>query len=164
MTNMTCATVQEVLPDLATGRLEGGERKAVESHLAGCSQCRETLETLALVAAAPLPVPKGLEVRIQAAARDELRRSRTRTAPAGSSARRGWHIPVPAWGLAAAAVLALVMGRVLLPGGGSEPELLALGQDDLPVLLADDGMVAGAPMFDGLTDEDLALLLEELER
>lgn len=165
MTNMTCATVQDLLPELATGRLGGGESESVESHLAGCSRCREALDVLTLLTASPpTEAPPELEARIQAAVRQELAMTGTRRAPAAHGARRGWHIPAPAWGLAAAAVLALVMGRTLLPGGEQEPELLALGQEDLPVLLADDGMVAGAPVFDGLSDDDLALLLEELER
>ncbi len=39
-----------------------------------------------------------------------------------------------------------------------------MADGELPVLLEDDAMVAGALVLDGLSDDDLALLLEELER
>jgi hypothetical protein len=42
--------------------------------------------------------------------------------------------------------------------------IVVASQDPLPeAWLWDDGMVAGAPVFDGLSDEELEALLEEFE-
>jgi anti-sigma factor RsiW len=162
--SMTCEGVQDLLPELASGRLEGGERQAVAAHIEACGECRGALETLALLAAAPPSVPAGLEARIRSRLRDEFAPRPSVGSTPVARARRRWLLPAPAWGLAAAAVVALVMGRTLLSTGPDRPELLALGEEDIPLLLADDGMIAGGPVLDGLTDDDLALLLEELDR
>jgi hypothetical protein len=162
-----CATIQDQLPDLAAGRLGEAERAGVEVHLRGCAACSEAFETLCLLAAAPVEAPAGLEGRIQAAVRSgsaaaPLADARPSTGRARPGQRRRWMAPV--WGLAAAAAVALLMGRTLLPSADSEPDLLAMADGEIPVLLADDAMVAGALVLDGLSDDDLALLLEELER
>lgn len=166
-----CATIQDQLPDLAAGRLGKAARAGVEVHLRGCAACSEAFETLSLLAAAPVAAPAGLEERIQAAVRSESAAARgadpladARPSPgrARLGQRRRWM--APAWGLAAAAAVALLMGRTLLPSADSEPDLLAMADGELPVLLEDDAMVAGALVLDGLSDDDLALLLEELER
>jgi hypothetical protein len=76
---------------------------------------------------------------------------------------------VPNWGLSAAAVLVLSLGIGVIWNGEKPPEL---DQDTLQVLageplpeswLWDDGLVAGAPVYDGLTEEQLEALIEELE-
>lgn len=146
---MSCESVQDVLPELASGRIGEADRPGVESHVAVCPDCRDTLAALRLLqAATPPAVPPGLESRIRAAV----------------ARRPFWRRPAPAWGLAAAAVLALLLGRSLVPGSRAEPEILAMGQEDVLVLLPDDGMVAGGPLLDDLTDDELATLLEELDR
>lgn len=150
--SMTCADIQDRLPERAGGGLPASEAVEVESHLAGCADCREVAETLALLVEATPRAPQGLEARIAAAGREALRESRGR--------RTRW--VTPAWGLGAAAVLALLLGRTLLPGLENGPEILAVPAEE-STLFADDGMVAGAPVFDGLSDEDLALLLEEMD-
>lgn len=168
MRKMNCETVQDRLPELATDRLEAEDRRVLAAHVEECAECREILGTLRLLAASRPSLPVGLASRIQEAARQEIRgsvaeaRMATGTASGLGSGRR-WRFSTPAWGLAAAAVVALVMGRTLLPGGEPEPQLLALGDAEFPALLTDDVMVAGGPVLDGLSDDDLALLLEELE-
>jgi hypothetical protein len=72
----------------------------------------------------------------------------------------------PWWGLSAAAVAALAIGI------GVNSERNALGSvsgldlasefEEGELWLSDDGLLAGAPEFDALTDEALLELLEEL--
>ncbi|UCC26354.1 MAG: hypothetical protein JSU98_04465 [Gemmatimonadales bacterium] len=172
--NDRCAMTQDRLPDLVTDRLPVGDRPAVQDHLEQCAECRASLAALRLLAAATPVAPAGLEHRIRDAARLALdpadpvgEASGPGASPAAQTGRgrlwaRRW--VAPAWGLAAAAALVLLLGRGLVSTPEADPDLLAMGGDEIPLFLADDGMVAGAPVLDGLTDEDLALLLEEMER
>lgn len=80
--------------------------------------------------------------------------------------RRG----IPAWALSAAALLVLAVGTPLMVGrmDDSTPvaptEEFAAVDDAMPSMWAsDDGLIAGQPAFDGLSDEALLALLEELE-
>jgi len=57
---LTCEQVRELLGQLLEGALPDEERAALEQHLAGCAECRETREALELIAAA-LPSLAGLE-------------------------------------------------------------------------------------------------------
>ena len=118
-------------------------------------------------------VPSDLEAKIQARIRQGLEdESSPGQIPVrdDSSARpafvgRRW---APTWALSAAAVVILALGTSILWNGGDgdmvqDPTAVA-SQELLPESwLWDDGMVAGAPVFDGLSDEDLEALLEELE-
>lgn len=153
--NTTCNDAQDRLPELVTSRLASGERATLEAHVAGCPECREVLETLQLLAAAPPRVPEGIEARIR-----ERLRARTPRAEVPRASSPRWR--TPAWALAAAAVVALLLGRSLLSSRTEGPAFIALGESDLPVLL-DEALVAGAPVLDGLTDEEINLLLEEFE-
>ena len=70
--------------------------------------------------------------------------------------------------MTAAAILVLAFGtKVVMDGMAPEivlDPIAVAAQEPLPeAWLWDDGMVAGAPVFDGLSDEDLEALLEELE-
>ena len=165
--NMTCEEIRERLPEW----VGSGEElpPEVELHLASCCpECAEELETLRLLFQGWPPVPHGLEARIQAAVLEAAGVS-------GGSApvqdpedaaiplrprRRAWFGPT--WGLAAAAVMALLIGRTLVDTGEVPVEGELLTASDPAVFLEDD-VIAGAPVLDGLTDEDLALLLEEFE-
>lgn len=153
----TCETVQDLLPDLAAGRLDAARREGVEAHLGECGQCAGLLETLTLLAGATPAVPDGLEARIRSAVLGDAR-------PVAPAARPRLRLSAPAWGLAAAAVMALLLGRTLVDGNGGSPEILAMGQDEPALLLPDDGVVAGSLVLDALTDDELAILLEEMER
>jgi anti-sigma factor RsiW len=165
MRKMNCESLLELLPDLAAGRLDGDRVSVAEAHMADCPDCRETLATLRLLSAATPQVPGDVETRIRQAVAGQA--APIPAAPAQDrvrGVRPFWRRPAPAWGLAAAAVLALLLGRTVMPDDPGDLEILALGQDDVPALLPDDGMVAGGPVLDDLSDEDLALLLEELDR
>lgn len=169
-----CETILDGLPDRVAGRLSPEEEARVDAHLQGCADCRAGFELLTTLAAAPPAPPPGLEARIQAAVVREFGES---TVPASVSSTTGPRAPsrarretrfrrpggVPAWGWAAAAVLALLLGRSLVPSAEapeSDPALVALAEADYAVLPAGD-IVAGAPVLDGLSEEDLNQLLEE---
>lgn len=168
---MTCEIIQDQLADYAAGRVDDEARAVIESHLVHCGACQEELDTLALLVQATPAAPRGFEARVQAAVQGvladadagteatEATASENGSAVVPISRRRAWFGPT--WGLAAAAVMALLIGRSLVDTG-EEPGLgeVALGYEDVPVLI-DEGMIAGAPALDGLSDEDLALLLEE---
>jgi anti-sigma factor RsiW len=62
MTDIKHEAIRDLLPDLLHGRLSASEKSAIESHLAGCADCRSELEVLQMVQAAP-----SFEPRINAA-------------------------------------------------------------------------------------------------
>lgn len=73
--------------------------------------------------------------------------------------RRAW----AAWATSAAAVLLLALGTFVLRDGATDPPA-DLGEIALEesVWIAEDGIVAGAPLLDQLPEDVLALLLEEI--
>jgi anti-sigma factor RsiW len=168
MNSQACDTVRDRLPEWKAGLLQGEKAEAVEVHLAGCAECREEVEFLeALLLARPEP-PPGLEARIQAQVRREfLQGTIRRQEPGVLSIFRGRHW-IPTWALSAAAVVLLAFGaRVILgpqgPDAEQDPVLVAV-QEPLPeAWLWMDGMVAGAPVFDALSDEELEALVKQLE-
>jgi predicted anti-sigma-YlaC factor YlaD len=155
MTEWTCESVRELIPDLGAGRLASDEARALDRHLGDCRECREELDLArALFGARPV-APTGLDRRIEAAV------LRDRAAP-----RRPW------WGLTAAAVAALALGIGVSSERNVDPfssfgldalsEADAAAAEDAGVWISDDGLLAGAPALDVLTDEDLLELLDEL--
>ncbi len=144
-----CGDVREFIPDFVGNRLGAEECASIEAHIEECAECREEVELTRSIYATRAAIPDGLATRVM----ENVRRERR--AP-----RRPW------WGLSAAAVAALALGI----GITSEPD----GQSDLEspdfvyevgdqgIWLSDDGLLAGAPSFDGLTDEALLQLLDEL--
>lgn len=148
MNETECAAVREFLPGFATNRLELRDAEYVEAHLPGCAECREELELVqSLFAARPQP-PVDTAEQILAGVHAERR-----------GKRRSW------WGISAAAVAALAIGV----GIASDPEavpieaseyLTELAEGDL--WLSDGGLVAGAPTLEGLSDEALEALFDEL--
>lgn len=133
---MDCEQLQEVAAELAAGTLSGEERAAALAHVSACAACREDVAVLAgvvdglLLLAPPAEPPAGFESRVLAA---------LGTAPVVSAPRR---LRPARWlaGLAAAAVVALVLG---LAGG------VALGRRDsarppvVAALMARDGRDVG---------------------
>ncbi len=126
MTHAHCPH-EMALQDLLDGRLPADERAATEGHLAECPECRARYDVLAAARSALAllreeSVPADVDAAILAALRAEplptqqLRPEPASTptpTPAGSSPRVGTApargaMPPWAWGLAAAAVLAVV--------------------------------------------------------
>ncbi len=148
MNDIGCETARELIPLLAVHGLDDSDREAVEVHLAGCDECREEAELTSLLFATRASPPEGLAESITSSIR--FRRGAVRS---------------PWWGLSAAAVAVLALGIGVV--GSEEPASMTIpayvaeaGQGGF--WLSDDGFIAGAPSLDGLTDEALEQLLEEL--
>lgn len=170
MTGPECEMVRDLLPEWAAGSLDKSRGTLVETHVRECPDCRADLDVIYAVRSSQAPVPSQLEAKIAARVREELGAE----SPAGKEenkrglravARVRW---APAWALSAAAavILALGIGVIWTPGPSESVQdpIEVASQELLPeAWLWDDGMVAGAPVFDGLSDEELEALLEEFE-
>ncbi len=157
MSPNACAELSDRLPDWVAGRLapEEGERVAV--HVRSCAECAAQAALLRGLFEGRPPAPPGLAERIAGGL------GSGEIAGATRRPRRVW----PVWATSAAAVLVLAVGSLLFGGDDRTGEPDRLGQvavDDAGVWIADDGVVAGAPLLDELSDETLAALLEEMER
>lgn len=180
MKRLTCDTVRDRMPELAREDLEPQDAALLRSHVEECRACADEWQIVRLVSAAPrVRAPDGLEERVRRAAAEALRERRT--GPGSRGAAAGGVAPVrrrrvPTWGLAAAAGVVLALGTPLLvqrmqsplPGGADTretvgDEVAAEVQQLLPTAyVSDDPVVAGAPVFDGLSDDALLALLEEM--
>ena len=153
MSEMTCSTVEPLLPDLVHNALQPEVLEEVRAHLESCASCRNQVEFLHRLHRARPEPPQELAGRIQSAVREQSLR------PTG--------IGIPRWAMSAAALVVLSVGTAVIwqSRGPAEVdpfnELLA---EPLPLaLFADDVMVAGAPSFAGLSDDALEQLLAEME-
>ncbi|NJD17819.1 MAG: zf-HC2 domain-containing protein [Gemmatimonadetes bacterium] len=150
MSDTECGVIRESLPALIGGRLAEADAIRVSAHLEACLDCRKEGELLRLLYATRPVVPAGLAPRIEAATR--------------APRRRASH---PWWGLAAASVAAVALGIGVISRETPSPEEsdlpgIVAGAEEAKLWVADDGLVAGAPAREGLTDEDLLMLLEEM--
>jgi len=172
MSGQDCDGIRDVLPEWAMGALNAEGRETVEKHLSTCSDCAGEAEVLRVVLASRPEPPAGLEARIQARVREELQGLGAKEVPP----REAGVIPLfrlnrwaPAWALSAAAVVILSLGIGVIWSGGNGPEIpqepvqVAVDEPLPESWLWDDGLVAGAPVYDGLTDEQLEALIQELE-
>jgi predicted anti-sigma-YlaC factor YlaD len=151
MTDMRCETARELIPDLVAGRLGAAEAARVAAHLEACTECRGDAEVVRLVHVGRPRVPAGLAGQIRAAVRADRQRGRR-----------------PSWGLAAAAVAVLALGIGVASRSAKEtdtavPGFVAQGTSATGAWVSDNGTIAGAPAFDGLSDDALQALLDELE-
>jgi len=173
MNTRSCEQIREALPLWVLGEMDSGEAAGVEAHLSSCPDCAaEEVVIRRLLETRPEP-PAGLEERIRARVREEFAVAPTREG-AGKEAgvvpfsrRRRW---TPAWALSAAAVVILSLGIGIIWNGEDAPEVRVepvqvASEEPIPeAWLWDDGMVAGAPVFDDLTDAELEALIQEMER
>ncbi len=139
---MKCQECEELLHPYLDGELDAAQRAAVDGHLQGCDDCRQTLEHLQLLHRA-LQMP---ELRYSAS--DTLRqRLKAELAKADARERR------PAWpmwsGAIAAGVLAVALFWNFAPHGGTPATE--------PVADVDDAMVDSAvdQQQDALKDQHL---------
>ncbi len=142
-----CGTVRELIPDLVAGRLSLAEVALVKDHAAACGECRAELELVRLLHASRAEAPAGLAERVVRAA-------------ASRRPARTW------WGISAAAIAALALGIGIVSDQASDatadlPAFVREAEEG-EIWLSDDGLVAGAPALDDLTDEALLELLDEL--
>jgi len=148
MSGQTCGEIRELIPDFVRGALAHAERGLVEAHVTGCSECSAELELAGLVLASRPAVPAALLGRLL----DGVGATRQRPA-------RTW------WGVSAAAVAALALGIGLSSHPSAMPVDVpgyAYEVDEGEIWVSDDGLLAGAPSFDGLSDDALLQLLDEL--
>jgi hypothetical protein len=142
-----CGDVREVIPELVAGRLPAADAARAQGHLATCADCRAELDLVRLLYASRADVPASLVDRIM---RDPIARRPART----------W------WGISAAAIAALALGIGVVSDDASAPgaEVPAFVREaeEGEIWLSDDGLVAGAPALDDLSDEALLQLLDEL--
>lgn len=150
MSDSQCGSVRELLPDHAAGRLGHQDVAVVDAHVAGCGECAGELELARLLYASRATVPHGLADRVIQAVRTDAR-----------PRQRPW------WGISAAAVAALALGiginadRAAVEPGVIPEFATELAEGDL--WSSDDGLVAGAPSIESLSDEMLLMLIEELD-
>jgi hypothetical protein len=62
-----CEFFADDIVERAAGRLDGGRARRLDRHLAECADCAATVDVVASVRAAPVPVPGDLEARVRAA-------------------------------------------------------------------------------------------------
>jgi anti-sigma factor RsiW len=152
-----CESIRDQLPLLALGRLAADEASVVRSHAGACAGCAAELDLVLMLQGALAPVPAGLEARVLGAVR--------RVTPS-----RRWN---PARLAMAATLAAAVIGGTViferagyLPG--AEPPLsstLSL-ETSAPVMSWDtdaDPLLHGGSTLEGLSVEELELILAELE-
>ena len=149
-TNETeCGWVRESIPDFVGATLPSDERGRVERHIVACAECRAELELVQVLRASRPAVPEGLLDRIHRAAVVD-RRAPTRT----------W------WGVSAAAIAALALGIGITSDSALEAHVDVPGfaheAEEGEIWLSDDGLLAGAPALEDLSDEALLELLDEL--
>ena len=158
MNPMTCPEIADRLPDWASGRLADAESVIVAEHLGGCEDCSAQASVLGTLFVARPEAPAGLAERIARAGRVQAH------AVPRAGVKRAWRRP--SWALPAAAVLVFAVGTTILFRASQLIEVAsALGEvpvEESQIWIADDGAVAGAPVLDDLSDEELRALVEEL--
>lgn len=150
MSETRCERVRELIPDHAAGRLDAESAALVEAHLPRCPECSAESDLARALYGSRARAPAGLADRVRAAVGEDR----------GASRR-------PAWALTAAALAALALGIGVVSreaDEGGQPGVPAyVAESEEPVLwMADDGLVAGGLVLEGLSDEALAQLLDEL--
>lgn len=164
-----CDEVRDHLPGWVLGDLPEREAEEIRTHLSSCTDCREMEEVVRGVLHSRPPVPPELADRIRARLRQELAGATDIPAADPSVTRltrkTRW---APAWALSAAALVILSLGIGVVWNGETpetpmDPMEVAVEEPLPEAWLWDDGIVAGAPTLDGLSDEELEALIQELE-
>lgn len=149
MRDEMCGTVRELIPDFVGGRLAGSAFEMVERHVADCDECAGELGLVRMILAGRPAVPPGL-----------LERLLSTVGSAQTRPTRTW------WSVSAAAVAALALGIGLSSGPSVEVPAEVPGYayevEEGDIWVSDDGLLAGAPLFDDLSDDALLELLDEL--
>ncbi len=172
MTKIGCADVKDLLPEWIRGEVEESDRAVVTAHVSSCESCTEEVELLRRIQAAEFSTPASLASEIKSAVAAEIGSTVAVEIGSAVAAEIGSNAGVEyrrakrftGWRLPAAASVVLALGTALIwQRTQALPEVGPLGQDPFAVVWpSDDADVAGVPMWAALSDEDLALLLEEL--
>lgn len=151
---MNCEQAEDILSAYLDNILETTERTEVESHLAGCAECSETLGAFrrddALLREAPrLEAPDSLRARIFESDEftkllRELERgdNAERNTPAASPGHRRGTANWPRRGLQIAAALALVLGSALLVTQGLLHSSPSSRRAQQPITISGNGQQA----------------------
>lgn len=150
--------IQDRLPEWVAGRLDPEEERSVRRAVEADGELREEADLLRSLRRTRPDLPPGLEEQILSA----VSRSRSTGASGGGTVHR-WEIP--RWAMATAAALVVALGildvatRRSVPG----PDPYAVALEAAPgTWQDDDGVVAGAPVLDDLSDQALDDLLREM--
>lgn len=156
MTTIECTDVKDLLPRSIRRELGDGDRAAVAAHVFSCASCAEEVAFLERIQAASFTPPSTLASDIKTALAAEV--------DVRVGVVRGRYGRLVRWRLPAAASVVLALGTaVIWQRAQALPDVGPLGQEPFAVVWpSDDADVAGVPMLADLSDEDLALLLEEL--
>jgi anti-sigma factor RsiW len=166
-----CRRVRDVLPERERGALDASAAAWVDAHLGSCAACREEQALVRALARGRADPPRALASRIRSALRETPagEGEAALPLPTDRTARRGRALRGRlGWAMAAAAVVLALGSGVMLQrrGGPTEAELWqSFLEESPPHWVADDGLVAGAPVLEdlsALSDEDIALVLQEL--
>ncbi|MEN8374688.1 MAG: hypothetical protein ABFS34_04505 [Gemmatimonadota bacterium] len=157
MSGQICETVRDRLVEFQGGALEALAAAETGAHLERCAECAAELTLLRDLAAKRRQAPAGFSDAVLAAVR------------AGGVAGAGRGARFRALPMAAAAAGVFLVGTVLVRAGfgpaADEPGEQAATEAVLAVAPwpGEDGLLAGAPVLDALSNAELEALLKELE-
>lgn len=138
--------LRELLPAWVRGELDSARTREVQAAVDGDPELQNEVEVIRAIYTARCEPPEGLESGVIESVR-------------GVATRRN-----PSWALRIAAVVIVSLGSVAvwqqLRTSGAGGYMLGAAVSDWSL---DEGIVAGGLVFDELSEEDLAVLLEELE-
>jgi anti-sigma factor RsiW len=167
---MDCEEVLVLLPEHLGGALSPTDARAVELHLGGCEACAEERSFAGSLRRAMPHPPADLAARIVARALmdpEGIRRDGALVGSISAAPRRrlSWRVIAPV-SAAAMILLALGIGWNLGVQSDENGSLAWADAFDIPTESwgVEDWYVAGAPYLDGISDETLSLLMQEVER
>ena len=151
-----CGVIRELIPEFAGDRLGTREGASVEDHLAACEECLREFDLVRILLEGRTESPEAWIREVVARVADDQRRyGRGRLA-----AHRPW------WGISAAAVAVIALGIGIESVGSASADVVLPGfayeAEESDLWLSGDGLVAGTPALDELSDEALTELLEEM--
>jgi len=153
MNEQMCVTVRELIPDFVADRLPGSDLAEVDRHVLECADCADELDLARAIFATRPSVPEGLLERLTSTVT-------TVTKVRQLQPTRAW------WSVVAAAVAALALGIGISSGPVTQVPIDVPGYayevEEGDIWVSDDGLLAGAPLFDDLSDDALLQLLDEL--
>jgi hypothetical protein len=135
MTEITHEDIRDLLPDLLHERLGAPEKRAIESHLAGCADCRAELSVLRMVQAAP-----SYEPRIDAVKLASVIPPYSMPAYQAPVATR-----VPSRVLLALAAAVVIVGSVVVARGREESSVAAVAPSTVAVQTPAPSVVRATP-------------------
>ena len=174
MNDGTCERFRDRLVEHLHGDLDALEAAETQAHVDRCRDCAAEVDLLREIGAARLSAPPGFAEGVLAAYDTGGRGTHIAAFREGGRGVALHPVTRPAWlrGLPLAAALAgvLLVGAVVARGGFGpdavpieDAELLQEAGLAILPWPGDDGVIAGAPALDALTDAEIEALLEELE-